>query len=114
MLPKENRLKKENDFKKIMRSGRIIKGDFLIMKFTENSANSVKVGISVPKKVLKKATARNKQKRRIAAAIEAELPQIKKGLDLFLIARPGLEDKKFSDIKKMCLYLFNKAKILKQ
>ncbi|MFH1401672.1 MAG: ribonuclease P protein component [Parcubacteria group bacterium] len=113
MLPKSNRLKKENDFRKILRGGESARGNFLVLKAARNSLGKVRVGISVSKKISKKATLRNKIKRRLAACLKPKIPQIKEGLDLFLIALPGLETKNFSETKKECDSLFKKARILK-
>jgi ribonuclease P protein component len=70
------------------------------------------VGISVSKKISKKATLRNKIKRRLAALMGLKIPQMKDGLDIFLIALPGLETKNFSEMREMCDGLFKKARIL--
>ena len=47
----------------------------------------------VSQKVSKKATIRNKIKRRLTEAIKTETKNIKIGTDLVLIALPGIEKK---------------------
>lgn len=113
MLPKINRLKKEKDFGKILRQRGSVKEGFLLLKTAANDLGIVRVGISVSKKVSQKATGRNKIKRRLAALLKPKMLQIKEGLDIFLIALPGLETKNFSKTKEMCEALFKKARILK-
>jgi ribonuclease P protein component len=113
MLAKTNRLKKEGDFKKILRNGKLFKGETLTLRIAQNDLAKVRAGISVSKKISKKATLRNKQKRRLASLLRAEMPKIKTGLDLFLVARPGLQDKSFQETKKICQDLFIKANIFK-
>ena len=112
MLPRINRLKKENDFRKILRSGKSARESFLILKTAPNILGAVRVGISVSKKISKKATLRNKIKRRLSALMGLKIPQIKDGLDIFLIALPGIETKKFLEIEAMCDSLLKKARIL--
>jgi len=112
MLLKINRLKKENDFRKILRRRDSARESFLILKNAPNGLGIVRVGISVSKKVSKKAILRNKIKRRLAALVGPKIPQIKGGLDIFLIALPGLETKKFLEMREICEALFKKAKIL--
>jgi len=112
MLPKANRLKKENDFRRILRQRGSAKEGFLILRAVPNVFGVVRVGISVSKKVSKKATLRNKLKRRLSEIAKKKMPQIKKGWDVFLIALPGLENKSFLEIDKTCENLFKKAKVL--
>jgi ribonuclease P protein component len=113
MLPKINRLKKENDFRKVLRERAGAKEKFLILKTAPNNLGKVRVGISVSKKISKKATLRNKVKRKLAALMGQKLPQIKDGLDIFLIALPGLETQKFSETRGMCETLLKRAGALK-
>lgn len=112
MLPKINRLKKEKDFRKILHKRESTREKFLILKILKNDSDNVRVGISVSKKISKKAVLRNKIKRRLSACLKSKMPQIKKGLDLFLIALPGLETKNFSETEEMCEALLKKVKIL--
>jgi ribonuclease P protein component len=113
MLPKNNRLKKEKDFEIILRSGRGTKEGLLLLKETENNTKQTRFGISISKKISKKATLRNKIRRRITSLLKFELPFIKEGKDILLIALPGLEKKDFSGIKDNIGKIFGKAKIKK-
>jgi ribonuclease P protein component len=100
MLPKANRLKKEKDFSKVLRSNKKIKKDFLVLKLAGNDLKEVRLGISVSKKVSKKASARNKIKRRLAALLKSNLTEFKNGTDAVLIVLPGFEKKDFSGMKE--------------
>jgi ribonuclease P protein component len=111
MLQKINRLKKEKDFRKVLRSKNSQKEDFLLLKWVQNSSARSRIGISVSKKISKKATQRNKIKRQLAALSRLNLPKIKIGLDIFLTALPGLETKNFSEIDLMYNKLFIRAGI---
>jgi ribonuclease P protein component len=112
MLQKINRLKKEKDFKKVLRSRNSQKEGFLILKWAQNNSAKSRIGISVSKKVSKKATRRNKIKRQLAALSRLKLPKIKSGLDIFLTVLPGIEDKNFSEMDLMYNKLFSLAGIL--
>jgi ribonuclease P protein component len=112
MLRKIDRLKKEDDFRKILREGKSHKEDSLVLKYLPNRRQNTRIGISVSKKVSKKAVLRNKQKRRLASLARQKIHQIRKGLDIFLIALPGIEAKTFSETKTLCDKIFLKAKIL--
>jgi len=113
MLPKNNRLKKRKDFQKVMRRGKGLREDFLFLKFLKNNLKVVRVGFIVSQKIAKKATQRNKIKRRLREGLREKLAQIKKGYDLIFIAQKGIEKKKFSEIKEKIDQLLKRAKILK-
>lgn len=110
MLAKTNRLKKK-DFKQIFQKANQIKQDFFILKFIKNNISEKRFGIIVSSKVAKKANVRNKIKRRIRTILRAELPNIKKGIDIILIALSGIETKNFQEIKQMLNKAFQKIRI---
>lgn len=113
MLPKINRLKKAKDIEKVVRTGQGIKEGFLILKFIKNNLNQNRFGVSVSQKISKKATLRNKIKRRLINLLNSKLKKIKEGIDIFLIVLPGLENKDFWETEETINKIFNKAKILK-
>jgi ribonuclease P protein component len=112
MLQKINRLKKENDFRKVLRSKNSLREGFLLLKWVQNNSARSRIGISVSKKISKKATRRNKIKRQLAALSRLKLSKIKSGLDIFLTALPGIENGKFSEINLMHDNLFSRSGIL--
>jgi ribonuclease P protein component len=113
MLPKNNRLKKEKDFELVLKTGKSAREGFLLLKEINNNAGHTRFGISISKKISKKATLRNRIKRQIASLLKSDLPAIKKGKDVLLIALSGLEKKNFSEIRENISALFKKAKIIK-
>lgn len=113
MLPKVNRLKKERDFQSLFRKGKGFKEGFLILKKRKNSLNYSRFGFIVGMKVSKKANLRNKIKRRLRYLVHKRLPEIKRGIDVILIAQPGLENKNFTEIETTINRIFGKAKITK-
>lgn len=113
MLKKTNRIKNKKDFEKIFKKGKGFKEDFLILKIVENNLKTSRFGIIVSQKVSKKATIRNKLKRRLGELIRINLNKIKKGIDGALIALPGLETKDFWELEEVIKKIFKKAGILK-
>jgi len=111
MLPKDNRLKKGKEIKKVLAEGKSFKKDFLILKINENELNRDRFGFIVSQKVSKKAFIRNKIKRQLRAIIIKEIKKNKKGKDVLIIACPGLEKKNFQEINKTLNSLFLKAKL---
>jgi len=99
MLPKKNCLKKEKDFAKVFKEGQNFKEDFLYLKIKKNNLKSSRFGFIVSKKVSKKATSRNKIKRRLREIVRIKLPFIKKGIDGVIIVAAGLEINPVRDYK---------------
>ncbi len=99
MLPKINRIKKKKDFEEIFKKGKNLKNGFLIFKVAKNNLNQSRFGFVVSQKVSKKATIRNKIKRRMSEIIRLNSKNIKNGIDAVLVALPGIEKKEFSEIQ---------------
>lgn len=112
MLPKENRLKKEREFKEVFREGSGVKDGFLFLKFKKNKLDKTKFGFIVSRKVSKKAVVRNKVKRRLREMVRKRLPRIVPGIEGVLMTRPGIEEKNFAEVEESLDRLFRKAKIL--
>ena len=112
MLPKINRLKKKKDLEKVFKKGKGVKEGLLILKTVKNNLNNSRFGFVVSRKVSKKASLRNKVKRRLRDLVKERLKKIKRGKDNLLIALPGLERKSFKEIEETINKLFKKAKIM--
>ena len=111
MLSQKNRLKKKKDIERVLRKGRGLKEDFLILKTIRNDLNQVRIGFIVSQRVSKKANIRNKVKRRLRELAKAKLKEIKTGRDIILIAVPGLEKKDFITLKENLNQIFKKANL---
>ena len=111
MLGKKNRLNKKKDFDNVFQKGKSFKEDFLILKFCQKKSNQIRFGFIVSQKVSRKATLRNKIKRRISELVRQRLEKSKKGLDVILIAVPGIETKDFWEIEESLNKLFKKSGI---
>lgn len=96
----------------IFKKGEGFKEGFLFLKHTSNRSKESRCGIVVSQKVSKKATVRNKIKRRIRAVISQKLQEIKKGRDFVLVALPGLETEGFGEIEETINKLIKKANLL--
>ncbi|MFH1841249.1 MAG: ribonuclease P protein component [Candidatus Nealsonbacteria bacterium] len=114
MLPKENRLKKKKDFEKIFKKGKGFKESFLFLKILKNNLKISRFGFVVSGKVSKKATVRNKTKRKLRETIRINLCRIKPGFDGIFLVNKGLEVKKSPEIKEIIDNLLKKAKLIKK
>jgi len=113
VLPKNNRLKKKKDFENIFKRGRSVKEDLLSFKWRPNGLKVSRFGFIVSQKVSKKATVRNKIKRRLREILKLNLPRLEKGIDGIFIAFPGSEERNFYDMEASIKNIFIKTKILK-
>ena len=100
MFPKINRIKKKKDFEIIFKNSRSFKNNLFIFKIAKNSLGLNRFGFIVSLKVSKKATVRNKIRRRLSEAIKAQTNKIKTGTDLVVIALPEIGKKEFAEIKE--------------
>jgi len=113
MLPKINRLRRKKDFERIFKKGKGFKEDLLFLKIIKNNLGLIRFGFVVSQKISKKATVRNKIKRRLRAMIGKEIKKNETGFDILFIVSPGLEKKKFQDVEKIINKLLQKAGIKK-
>jgi ribonuclease P protein component len=111
MLPKVNRLKRKKDIERVFKEGHFFKEDFLILKLRENNLKESRFGFIVSQKVSKKASLRNKIRRRLSEIVKMKFKKTKKGVDGLLVACPGLETKDFWELDEAVEKLFKKAKI---
>lgn len=114
MLAKKFRLKRKKDFEKVIEKGKHLIENFLILKTLKNNLESSRIGFVVGKKISKKATVRNKIKRRLREVTRANIAKIKPGYDLIFLAKKGIERESLLELKKVVKSLLGKAKIFKK
>ena len=112
MLPKLNRITKKKDFERIFKKSKSFKNNLFILKIMENCLELNRFGFIVSQKVSKKATIRNKVRRRLIESVKSETDKMRPGTDLVFIALHGIEKKEFSDIKKVLHDMLVKAKLI--
>jgi len=112
MLPRENRLKKKKDFENVFKQGRGFKEDFLFLEFAKNNLETTRFGFVVGRKVSKKATTRNRVKRKLRELTAGVLGSIEKGFDLAIVAEKGAEKAGGTKTKEVFDKLFKKSRLL--
>ena len=113
MLDKKNCLKKKKDFQKIIKEGKKIEKEFLVLKFSENSLEDItRIGFIVSQKISKKAFLRNKIKRRLREIVKNDLENLKSGYDLIFFAKKAIKEKDFLEIEKIVKQMLKQAKLL--
>ena len=106
MLPKQERLKKETDFKKLFRlklsasTPNLVA--YVVLNKLTNNTELPKVGFIVGKKVDKRSTRRNKVKRLLRESyklIRKSYPETVNPFKLIVfIARPSIQDKNYMQV----------------
>lgn len=113
MLKKENRISLNKDFDRVFKTGQSFYGKILGFKLAKNNTKVSRFGIIISAKISKKAVVRNRIKRQLREIIQSELPNLKKGQDLVLIAFPLILDKNFEELKKILKKAFERFSLYK-
>ncbi|OGZ23538.1 MAG: ribonuclease P protein component [Candidatus Nealsonbacteria bacterium RIFCSPLOWO2_01_FULL_41_9] len=111
MLPKKYRLKKSGDIRGILKSGRTHREGFLILKIRENNLSNSRFAFLISLKISKKATVRNKLKRKLSKFIRINLSEIKNNIDAVLIVASDFSKKNSQETEGAISNLFQKAKL---
>ena len=93
-MQRRNRLSRSKDFDAVYRHGRSVSTRFLTLYWfaREDGGESPRLGLSVPKKAVPSAVARNRIKRRLREVWRARLESLPPGRDYVLIVRSGLAE----------------------
>ena len=111
MLPRKQRLVREADFRRVYQKGATGFSPSIILKATPNGLSESRFGIVVSLKVSKKATDRNRIKRRIGEIIRLRLAKIRPGCDILLVMKKGNNIDNFEEIEHNIEHLFRKNRL---
>ena len=132
-LPKENRLRRRQDFKEVYQSGRRRTGAYFTVRSLPDKFRSSQsrreatkadsaqapngilptlIGISISQKVSKKAVVRNRIKRQIRAAIRQLLPIMSPGLLVVIVVRPTANECDYVEILRELEQLLVEAEVI--
>ncbi|MDQ3007469.1 MAG: ribonuclease P protein component [Chloroflexota bacterium] len=110
-MQRKFRLTRSEDFKRVRRSGKSYAHPLVVLIVQSNNQPRVKIGVAAGRTV-GTAVYRNRAKRLLREAMRTLLPNIASGLDLILIARPGLVSATLEDTHRALLNLLQRARIL--
>ena len=112
-LPKNNRLKRWQDFRAIYQHGNYFATPALILRaLSDSDCHSVKFGISISRKISKKAVIRNRIKRQIRSALQILLPSLSSTWVMVIIVRPPALECKTEHFLRELEQLFIQSGIL--
>lgn len=87
MLKKENRLKSQGEFSRILKEGKRFSAQYLLIAATPSKEKAARVGIVISKKVEKKAVHRNRLRRIVAHVFEHLIKDSAPKADVVIIIR---------------------------
>ncbi|MDP4038553.1 MAG: ribonuclease P protein component [bacterium] len=89
MLARPLRLRAASDFNKVYKLGRSAHGRFILAKALDNRLDISRCAVVVSKKISKKATLRNRAKRRINEIVRKNWQKINPGFNIVIVAKAG-------------------------
>lgn len=114
---RKERLKKTREFTQVLRGGKKISGKFFSLYFREATGTSESIprysrlGIVIPKRVIKKAHDRNRLKRFVREIFRLEKNRLNQPIDLVMRLHTCPEKIGFSEMKQELTDLLGKAKL---
>ncbi len=106
-MQKRYRLTNSRSFDYLYRKGTCVRDGCLVL-YSAPSSRGMRVGFSVGKKV-GKSVVRNKTKRRLKEAFRKHIPEIKRGFNYLVVARPQAAECDFATLENNLLVLLAKA-----
>lgn len=113
MIKRENRLKKNRHFNYIYKHGDSVRANCIVLIFSKTKFKNYKVGFSVSNKI-GKSVVRNKIKRRMREAFNQIAQFVDKKHNYIFVARDGIAEKTFFEIKDYMLNAVKKAELLNE
>ena len=115
MLSRTNRLRHENDFRRVFRTSKSFKKDGIVFLYTSSPAAPTvhpRFGVVVSKKYSLSAVARNKVRRRIRSVLKELLPSVNKKFDGVLMVQRKLSSVTYPELRKNIEWLLEKTNLL--
>lgn len=103
MLTRTQRIVKEKDFNSVLRKGGFVATPFFLLKYIRNKKTYNRYGFVVSKKVSKKATERNKAKRRLRAIVQKTPYDAAQGSDVVFVVKKTIVGAPFCKIEEAAL-----------
>ena len=117
-MQRKFRLTRSEDFKRVRRDGKSYAHPLVVLIVQTHDKRSSPVGQPRVKvcvaagRTVGTAVYRNRAKRLLREAMRSLIPNITSGLDLILIARPGLVSASLDETRQALLILLQRAQIL--
>ncbi|HWQ71354.1 MAG TPA: ribonuclease P protein component [Desulfitobacteriaceae bacterium] len=110
MIPRNFRLKKKSEFKRIFETGKSFPGKYTVLVILKGSTKK-KIGFIASKKV-GNAVARNRARRLMREVIRLNLAQIVEGAQIVCIARATIKGASYPDVEKSILQSLKRSRMI--
>ncbi len=109
-----SRLAKKSDFARVAKFGQPFFVKELGFKSIKNNLSQNRYGLVVSLKIDKRATERNKIRRRLREIIRLHDKNLKQGFDVMILVRESVKELNYKQMEEKLLELFGKARITKE
>lgn len=106
-------LRKNTEFSNVYNKKKSYANRYLIMYIKENGTDTLRLGVSVSKKV-GNSIVRHRLARLIREAFRLNSNLIENGYDIVVVARANLKDKNYKETESAMIHLFKLHKIIKK
>lgn len=111
-MDKRNRLRKNEDFKKVYKYGKNYYNRNLVMYVMKNGLEHTRFGFTVTKKI-GKSVVRNRVKRRVREIVRLNIENIKDGYDIILIPKKNVVEISHQELENAVFHILKLANVLK-
>ncbi|NLW39668.1 MAG: ribonuclease P protein component [Tissierellia bacterium] len=111
-MDKRNRLRKNEDFKRVYRRGKSFGNRNLVLYIYKNGLDFSRVGFSVSKKI-GSSVVRNKVKRRLREIFRNNFDNIMDGYDIIIIPKKNVVDMEFKKLESSVFHILKISGLLK-
>ena len=111
-MERTERLRKGNEFDTVYSKGTVVGGPLLVVRHLPNETGLTRWGFAVGKRLSKRATDRNRTKRRLREY--AQSLQMRQGIDIVVTARNGAIQARYADLGRALSRVLAKADLLEQ
>lgn len=110
-MDRDFRLTSPTDFKRVRRTGRSYAHPLVVLVVSPNPLDKPRFGVTTSRS-LRKASERNRAKRRLRHALRPHVQNTKAGWDLVLIARPPVLDAPWDELTAAVTDLLERSGVL--
>lgn len=111
MLAKQYRLRKNKEFNFVYKHGKSVGISLITFFYVKTKWKPNKIGFSINNKI-GNSVVRHKLKRRLTEIVRPFIPKLNPHYNYVFIARKGLEELSFSELKQKVEKILNKSEML--